>query len=107
YREMADAIHAQDAKLMRQLTHMGRRGQSDSEKWLPLVAPSQIPEPYHREVPHEIEEHEIEAIVRAFGQAVRRCREGGLDGVELSAAHNHLIDQFWSPKLNRRADRWG
>jgi mycofactocin system FadH/OYE family oxidoreductase 2 len=107
YRELADAVHAHDARIMTQLTHMGRRGKSDSERWLPLVAPSQIPEPYHREIPHEIEEHQIREIIQAFGQAVRRCREGGLDGVEISAAHNHLIDQFWSPRLNHRTDRWG
>src|SRR5438093_1187785 len=107
YREMADAIHAHGARVMTQITHMGRRGQSDSEKWLPLVAPTQIPEPYHREIPHEIEEEQIQETIRAFGQAVRRCKEGGLDGVEISAAHNHLIDQFWSPRLNHRTDRWG
>jgi len=107
YQEMADAVHFYGAKVMTQLTHMGRRNRSDSEKWLPLVAPSQIPEPYHREIPHEIEEYQIWEIIRAFGQAVRRCKEGGLDGVELSAAHNHLIDQFWSPKFNLRSDQWG
>jgi dimethylglycine catabolism A len=107
YRELADAIHAHGAHVMTQLTHMGRRGRSDSERWLPLVAPSQIPEPYHREIPHEIEAEQIRQIIRDFGQAVRRCREGGLDGVELSAAHNHLIDQFWSPRLNQRTDEWG
>jgi 2,4-dienoyl-CoA reductase-like NADH-dependent reductase (Old Yellow Enzyme family) len=107
YQMMADAVHAHDAKIMTQLTHMGRRGRSDSDQWLPLVAPTAIPEPYHGEVPHEIEEEQIFQIVRDFAQAVRRCREGGLDGVELSAAHNHLIDQFWSPKFNKRTDQWG
>ena len=46
-------------------------------------------------------------LVRAFGDAARRCREGGLDGVELSFAHNHLVDQFWSPLFNRRTDDYG
>ncbi|HZP80074.1 MAG TPA: FAD-dependent oxidoreductase [Chthonomonadaceae bacterium] len=107
YRQMAEAVHPHGAKIISQLTHMGRRGQSDSEKWLPLVAPSPIREPYHHEVPHEIEEEQIRQIVQDFGQAVRRCKEGGLDGVELSAAHNHLLDQFWSPRLNLRTDSWG
>src|SRR5262249_37808548 len=107
YRELAEAVHAHGARIMTQLTHMGRRGHSDSEQWLPLVAPSALPEPYHHEIPHALEEEQIWEIVRAFGQAVRRCHEGGLDGVELSAAHNHLIDQFWSPRLNQRTDRWG
>jgi NADPH-dependent 2,4-dienoyl-CoA reductase/sulfur reductase-like enzyme len=38
---------------------------------------------------------------------VRRSREGGLDGVELSFAHNHLVDQFWSPVFNQRTDEYG
>src|SRR5207249_10593775 len=46
-------------------------------------------------------------LVRAFGEAARRCREGGLDGVEISMAHNHLIDQFWSPVFNERLDEYG
>jgi NADPH-dependent 2,4-dienoyl-CoA reductase/sulfur reductase-like enzyme len=71
------------------------------------VAPSQIPEPYHHEVPHEIEEPLILEIIESFGCAALRTKEAGFDGVEISASHNHLIDQFWSPRLNRRTDRWG
>src|SRR5258706_3456188 len=92
---------------MSQLTHMGRRSQSDVEGWHVLLAPSQIPEKVHREVPHEIEPEQITMLVRAFGDATRRCREGSLDGVELSFAHNHLVDQFWSPLFNQRTDEYG
>src|SRR5712691_2279236 len=107
YREMADAIHRHGCLLFTQLTHLGRRAQSDTEAWHVLLAPSPVPEPVHREVPHELEPEQIAMLVRAFGDAARRCREGGLDGVELSMAHNHLIDQFWSPLFNRRADQYG
>ncbi len=61
----------------------------------------------HREIPHELEPEKIAELVRAFGDATRRCQEGGLDGVELSMAHNHLIDQFWSPLFNHRTDEYG
>jgi 2,4-dienoyl-CoA reductase-like NADH-dependent reductase (Old Yellow Enzyme family)/thioredoxin reductase len=107
YRSLADAVHRQGCRVMSQLTHMGRRSQSDVEGWHVLLAPSQIPEKVHREVPHEIEPEQITMLVRAFGDATRRCREGGLDGVELSFAHNHLVDQFWSPLFNRRTDEYG
>jgi mycofactocin system FadH/OYE family oxidoreductase 2 len=107
YRALADAVHAHDCLVFTQLTHMGRRAQADGEETNVLVAPSQIPERVHREVPHEVEAEQIAEIVRAFGQAARRCREGGLDGIELSMAHNHLIDQFWSPLFNQRLDEFG
>jgi mycofactocin system FadH/OYE family oxidoreductase 2 len=107
YRKLADAVHEHDAAIFTQITHMGRRGRSDCESWLPLVAPSQIPEPYHNEVPHEVEEPLLLEIIESFGSAARRVKEAGLDGVEINASHNHLIDQFWSPRLNHRTDRWG
>jgi mycofactocin system FadH/OYE family oxidoreductase 2 len=107
YRAIAEAVHRHDCKIMSQLTHLGRRAQSDVESWHVLLAPSQIPERVHREVPHEMETEHIAMLVRAFGDAARRCRDGGLDGVELSFAHNHLVDQFWSPLFNRRTDEYG
>lgn len=107
YRALAEAVHRHDCAIFSQLTHLGRRAQSDSESWHVLLAPSQIPEKVHREVPHELEPEQIAMLVRAFGDAARRCREGGLDGIELSFAHNHLVDQFWSPLFNRRTDEYG
>jgi len=107
YRALADAVHAHECLVFTQLTHMGRRAQADGEEAAVLLAPSQIPERVHREVPHELEAEQIAELVRAFGEAARRCREAGLDGIELSMAHNHLIDQFWSPLFNQRLDEYG
>jgi len=107
YRELASAIHAHGCLVFTQLTHLGRRAESDPDGAHVLLAPSQVPERVHREVPHELEPEQIVALVRAFGDAARRCREGGLDGIEVSMAHNHLIDQFWSPLFNQRTDEYG
>ena len=49
---------------------------------------------------------DIRRVVRAFGDAAVRCRDGGLDGVEL-LAYGHLIHQFWTPLVNRRTDEYG
>jgi 2,4-dienoyl-CoA reductase-like NADH-dependent reductase (Old Yellow Enzyme family) len=106
-RRFAEAIHQHGAALMIQLTHMGRRSRWDIQNWPHLVSPSGIREPVHRSSCKTMEIEDIERIVRDFGQAVRRCKEAGLDGVEISAAHQHLIDQFWSPRTNKRADRYG
>jgi 2,4-dienoyl-CoA reductase-like NADH-dependent reductase (Old Yellow Enzyme family)/thioredoxin reductase len=106
FRELSDRLHAHGTATMIQLTHMGRRTVSDDGDWLPTIAPSSVREPAHRSFPKEMDEADIRRVVAAFGEAARRCREGGLDGLEVMA-YGHLIDQFWTPLVNRRGDRYG
>ena len=91
---------------MCQITHMGHRTLWDVEDWLPPVAPSPVREHAHRSFPKEMDRGDIRRVVRAFGDAAVRCKEGGLDGVEL-LAYGHLIHQFWTPLVNRRTDEYG
>ncbi|MHB0774010.1 dimethylglycine demethylation protein DgcA [Halomonas sp. WWR20] len=107
FQNLADAVHKHGGKIMIQITHMGRRSRWDGFNWSTLVSPSGIREPVHRSTCKTIEEEDIWRIVGDFAQAARRAKEGGLDGVELSAVHQHLIDQFWSPRVNKRTDEWG
>src|SRR5215470_5686605 len=65
YRAVAEAVHRHDCLVMSQLTHLGRRARSDNEGWHVLLAPSQIPEKVHREIPREMEVEHIALIVRA------------------------------------------
>lgn len=106
FQRLSEAVHAEGAAVMTQLTHLGRRTGTYTADWLPLVYPSPVREPAHKAFPKEAEEFDIERIVRAYGQAAWRCREGNLDGIELQA-YGHLMDGFWSPLTNRRDDRWG
>ncbi|MGM0615630.1 MAG: dimethylglycine demethylation protein DgcA [Pseudomonadota bacterium] len=107
FQNLADAVHRHGGKIMIQITHMGRRSRWDGFDWPTLLSPSGIREPVHRSTCKTIEEEEIWRVVGDFAQAARRAKEGGLDGVELSAVHQHLIDQFWSPRVNKRTDQWG
>jgi N-methyl-L-proline demethylase len=105
--QLADRVHAHGAAVMSQITHMGRRTEWDTASWLPTLSSSAQREPAHRSFPKAMEEFDIRRVVRAYGEAARRCRQGGLDGVEVSAYAGHLIDQFLSPRMNRRTDRYG
>ncbi|TVM05749.1 dimethylglycine demethylation protein DgcA [Vreelandella aquamarina] len=107
FQNLADAVHRHGGKIMIQITHMGRRSRWDGFDWPTLLSPSGIREPVHRSTCKTIEEEEIWRVIGDFAQAARRAKEGGLDGVELSAVHQHLIDQFWSPRVNKRTDQWG
>jgi 2,4-dienoyl-CoA reductase-like NADH-dependent reductase (Old Yellow Enzyme family) len=103
---LADRVHAHGAYTMCQLTHMGRRTVWDAGSWLPTISSSSIREHSHRSFPKEMEEFDIRRVVRSYGEAARRAKEGGLDGVEI-IAYGHLVDQFWSPITNKRTDRYG
>jgi 2,4-dienoyl-CoA reductase-like NADH-dependent reductase (Old Yellow Enzyme family) len=106
FQQMAERIHRHGAALMCQITHMGRRTYWDTENWLPVIAPSPLREPAHRAIPKEMEHSDIQRVIQAYGAAARRCKEGGLDGVEIEA-YGHLFDSFWTPLVNQRADEYG
>ncbi|WP_109471853.1 NADH:flavin oxidoreductase [Ornithinimicrobium cavernae] len=105
--ELSEAVHNHGALVMSQLTHMGRRAPWDSDRWFPTVSSSALRERAHRSTPKEAEDFDLRRIVRDFGRAAARCQEGGLDGIEISAHGGHLLDQFLSPRMNRRTDEYG
>ncbi len=107
FQQFAERVHAHGAKLMIQLTHMGRRTKWDTENWFPTLSSSVRREPASRTIPRAMDKNDIRRVVKAFADAVKRCKEGGLDGCEISAAHGHLVDQFWSPSVNERTDEYG
>ncbi len=104
---LAGAMHQHGAKIMIQATHMGRRSAFHGEHWPHLMTPSGVREPVHRGNAKIIEIEEIQRIIKDFVAAARRVKAAGMDGIEISAAHQHLIDQFWSPRTNFRTDDFG
>ena len=106
-REFTDAIRRHGAAVFCQITHMGRRTRWDTENWFPVISASALREPMHRSFPKVMEDWDIQRVKRDYAQTVRRCRDGGFDGCQLSNAHQHVIDQFWSPATNLRTDGYG
>lgn len=105
--KLAEAVHRHGMKIMIQATHMGRRSAFAGDPWPHLVSPSGVREPVHRGNAKAIEIEDIRRIIRDFAVAAKRVQSAGLDGIEVSAAHQQLIDQFWSPRTNMRSDAYG
>ena len=105
-RKLSDDVHAHGAAVMLQITHLGRRTSPYSGDWLPVISPSADPEPFHRSYPKVAEPWDIDRIVADYASAALRCRESGLDGIEIEA-YGHLFDAFLSPWTNRRDDEYG
>jgi hypothetical protein len=55
----------------------------------------------------EASSEELADIVELFRAAATRCREGELDGIEITMAHGMLLASFLSPLMNRRTDQFG
>lgn len=56
-----------------------------------------------REASHE----EIKEAVVNYGKAVKRAQEAGFDLVEYNAYSGYLIQEFLSPRTNKRTDEFG
>jgi 2,4-dienoyl-CoA reductase-like NADH-dependent reductase (Old Yellow Enzyme family)/thioredoxin reductase len=107
-----DAIHATGAKVLQQLNHNGRlltssKDLKTSAKPGSAVGPSAIPHLLTGEIPHVLNVEEIKELTDKFGQAARRAKEAGFDGVEINGAHGYLINEFFSLYSNRRTDEYG
>ncbi len=106
FRAITDAVHAEGAVVLHQLYHVGQHGDFDNS-YQPAWSPSGLPSYHDADGSHEMSEAEIEESIAAYVQAAVRAQACGFDGVELFAAYHALIDQFWLPWSNRRADQWG
>lgn len=105
-RDLTDACHEHGCAVMIQLTHLGRRTGWNKGNWLPSVSPGPHREPAHRAFPKQMEDWDIERIIKDYATAAQRMQAGGMDGIEIQA-YGHLLDQFWSPLSNRLEGPYG
>lgn len=107
YKKLTREIHKYDTKIVSQISHVGRQSGSDYSG-SHLLAPSPIPDIVYQEVPKRMESEDIQEIADSYGNAARRVREGGFDGVEIHSGYGgYLIAQFLSNYSNRREDEYG
>jgi 2,4-dienoyl-CoA reductase-like NADH-dependent reductase (Old Yellow Enzyme family) len=128
---------APDCRVVLQLHHPGRQviHQEDAVKLIPVLppalmayiqkhpeiiappqevspvveptAPSAVYDATFDRTPRALTPDEIEEIVEAFAEGVRRAQEAGFDGAQVHAAHGYLLSSFLSPRTNQREDQYG
>jgi len=121
WRRVVEAVHAQGAKIILQINHVGRANNLQYlSRAIPPVGPSairiprdsrkitiNIPRVTPYEIPRAIETEEAPLIAAEFAHAARLAVFAGFDGVQVHADSGYLIHQFLSTNANQRTDRYG
>ena len=102
--ELVNLVHAGGGIIFAELSHAG------SQSVIPTitpVAPSIIPNAMFEREPAELSSGDIETLISAFGEAARRAKQAGFDGIHLHGGNGYLLSEFASPHANHRSDEWG
>ena len=102
--KLTKIMHENDCKIGLQLQHGGRRAMGEN---CDLIAPSPIAMEYGARLPHAMTTREVYDLIDAFVAAAVRAQKAGFDLVEVHCAHGYLLNDFVSPRANRRTDEFG
>ena len=102
HRKVTRAVHDEGGRICMQILHAGRYG------YHPLsVAPSAVQSPINPFKPRALSPRGIERQIRGFVRAARLAQKAGYDGVEVMGSEGYFINEFTTPRVNRRDDKWG
>ena len=93
FQNLADAMHKHGAKIMIQITHMGRRSRWDGFNWPTLMSPSGVREPVHRATCKTIERGDLagDRQLRQRRRARQKRRAGWCRTVGSTPAHDRPV----------------
>ena len=97
-RRLADAVHAAGSHVICQLVLQGGKPEGPSAEVLGQT---------DLQVPHEMTTAEVEALIAEYGFSAAEVQAAGMDGVEIHACHDDVVEWFLSPRTNHRTDRFG
>ncbi|MBD3226705.1 MAG: NAD(P)-binding protein [Candidatus Lokiarchaeota archaeon] len=106
--EFTTAVHKarDDVKVCCQLYHGGAYAFPQIIGKKP-IAPSEVYSNFSNTTPRKMTHEDIKREQQAFADAAVRAKKAGFDAVEICANAGYLMDQFISPKTNKRSDEYG
>jgi mycofactocin system FadH/OYE family oxidoreductase 2 len=104
--KISESVHAHGAKIFCQAWHNGCENSSYFSK-INSQSCSDVPSCAVGEIPAIMTEKDILEAIALYVSFSLRLKKGGFDGVELHFAHGYLPQQFLSPYVNNRKDRYG
>src|SRR5579875_81045 len=105
YRRVAAAVQRHGTPLFVQLFPGGREVISSGPR-PPAVSSSALPSARYHTEPRALRTDEVAELVDSYGRCAALAARAGLDGIEVTAAHGYLGEQFFDPALNLRQDRY-
>lgn len=102
HRRLTTAVHEEGGKIVMQILHSGRYGYHPF-----VVSASAIKSPISLFKPRALSERSIESTIADYVRCAKLAQRAGYDGVEIMGSEGYLLNQFLSPRTNRRQDRWG
>jgi 2,4-dienoyl-CoA reductase-like NADH-dependent reductase (Old Yellow Enzyme family) len=103
-RRLADAVHAEGAKVSAQIGHAGPVAAGTGHR---ALSPSRVFSKMAFKFTRAATPADLARVVTDFGNAARVVEDGGFDAIEIHMGHGYLLSAFFSPKLNQRNDDWG
>lgn len=103
-RDIANTVHEKGGKIIVQLQHCGEKTciADGYDKF--AVCEKKMSETC---IYHEATKTELHKVAADFAKSALRCKEAGVDGVQIHGAHGYLINTFLSPSTNYRTDEYG
>ncbi len=102
HRKVTRAVHDNGGRICMQILHTGRYGYHPF-----TVAPSAIRAPINPFKPKALSERGIKGQIRDFVRSARLAKKAGYDGVEVMGSEGYFINEFTTPRVNKREDGWG
>lgn len=106
--EFTDAVHKarDDVKIAGQLYHSGRYSMPQIIHTTPISSSATYSR-FSRCTPREMTIEDIKTEQQAFADGALRVKKSGYDCVEICGSAGYLMDQFLSPLVNKRTDKYG